>query len=1353
LAAPFLFCGNCGRTTQPHLGEQVSINWANPLADGLRDFTVFVQGVGSPYNAVSGRFGSGLTNVTWKDNENADPGSFLELAGSQPHYDLGNRELRILPPYSIAVRGHADPELDIQTGETASTLNGIRAIFGTATIQVTHGDDLGTSSASHRRITWTGSFPGTVATFGVSIRRGDAVQIDGDLYIDGYLSSVSPAFAGSDSDGLAYNDTGQGLVGLSNGSHIGDYYCYGIWERELSPQEHADFAANPWQLLVGSLEATYDLTEGNPPILPFEHTGYTTKPSWGQQQSLDRSNPLAEQLYSFGIIVDGAGVPYDMAAERFCANLTNAAWKDDETGEVYLDFTSTFPHFDLNNPALLDIRPPMTFACLVSTQDTENVTALIQTQDFADTEVNQYGIQMDFRMDGATDELRLHLGSGLGTGGTQYRNMIWQNVVDALVDVQTMVGITMFKGVNTPVIADYYLDGVLGTVTGTAGGSATAYDPLDPVGNIVGRVGDSDQSAIGNFYLWAIWNRPLSPQEHAEFANNPWQLVRRGFSAPPALLGGPAIIAVPDGTLSLAGVTPKLAIGLAPTSGTLTLAGVQPQLLLSLIFAPPAGILTLAGAQVQLLFDQERTPTAGVLSLAGAQVALNQFFRTPSFGTLGLAGQPVSLSIGLRPGPGILTLAGQQALLPGAEINPAAGVLGLAGQQAIRTGPTNIRISQLLVEYLGSDGVPIKRQLNAHYNLDSDTAFVRHLDTAYQLPAVAPGTRQLNAHYNLPDIKFIPRFLNEQYDLKAYVPLTRQLNTDYEIPLFASVKRQLNDDYDLPIFAPATRHLDTDYDLPIFASRTRHFDAHYDLPGITPVIRQLGAEYNLNAFLPAFRSLDGHYDLQIFLDRTRQLDGHYDLQAALDQIRQLNEQYILPDGTGVTRQLQAEYILNAFLPRTRAFDGHYDLQVFQTLRRGLDAHYDLQAFLNFTRSLDAHYQLPDGLGFIRQLSDEYVLNAFLPVLRQLDGHYDLQAFQTIQRALDTAYDLQVFDAVTRQLGALYDLQAFVARKRLLNEEYDLPAFIEAQRLLDGHYDLQAFVGVTRHLDEEYDLQTFLERIRQLNGHYDLQAFQDAIRHLNGEYDLQVYAQLCRHLNEQYLLDAAQVFYTWLMNLTTNAPSRYEQFPFHSLARFNQEYFGARADGIYRLDAAKDRNDITGSHTGATNQATALVDSAATFVTNNIRIGEVITNDTDGSSATVVARLSETALTTSALTGGTDNDWDTGDTYTIEHLADIAAFADTGKLSLGTNRLKRVPQAFLGEDSDGTLKISFVTDNGNTHGPYNIRASATAIKAARAKFARGIKSRYWEFKLENKDGASLLLDKIQLEVEDYQSRVK
>ena len=1058
------------------------------------------------------------------------------------------------------------------------------------------------------------------------------------------------------------------------------------------------------------------------------------KPGRGDQAQLNRQHPLARGLVGYWVLNEGgATLPRDLVSGHVASASTNVAWAEDIDG-VHLDFTGTLPHIDLNHRGMPQVFPPCCLMVLCDLTDAIGAMMPLQTNDFDDGSNTYSGITFQFNT--STNAITLHYGDG----GVP-------NSANRLTAARAGLGSTGLHhwGFNlippdTALTSDAYKDGVRSTITPTTSGTGAGivYQSNQPFGKI-GR--NATVNSTGKYYFAAIWNRTLSDAEHASMAANPWQVLKGARRRQTFLLSqnNPSF-----GTLTLAGQSVKLEIGLSPTSGTLTLAGVQAQVAVGPNIAPTVG--------QQIRLEINLAPIVGVLSLAGVQVSLNDLNVTPSAGTLGLAGQPISLSIGLRPGTGILTLSGSP-FTANQFFDPKVGTLGLAGGQVVTTGPTNIRISQILVEYLGSDGVPIKRQLNAHYDLDSNLHLTRQLNTDYDLPDITPLQRSFDAHYDLPDIKFIPRFLNEQYNLNALAPLTRQLNTDYEIPIFASVKRQLVGHYGLPIFAPFTRHLDTDYDLPIFASRTRHFDAHYDLPDITSVIRQLTGEYNLNAFLPAFRSLDGHYDLQVFLERTRQLDGHYDLQAALDHIRQLNEQYILPDGTGVTRQLQAEYILNAFLPLNRQLNEDYGLQAFQSLRRNLDTHYDLQAFVNFTRSLDAHYQLPDGLGFTRQLSDEYILNAFLPVLRQLDGHYDLQAFQTIQRALDAAYELNAFDAVTRQLGALYDLQAFVARKRLLNEEYDLQAFIEAQRLLDGHYDLQAFVGVTRHLDEEYDLQTFLERIRQLNGHYDLQAFQDAIRHLNGEYDLQVYAQLCRHLNDQYLLDAAQVFYTWLMNLTTNAPSRYEQFPFHSMARFNQEYFGARADGIYRLDAAKDRNDITGSHTGAVDQATALVDSAATFVTKNIRIGEVITNDTDGSSATVVARLSETALTTSALTGGTDNDWDTGDTYTIEHLADIAAFADTGKLSLGTNRLKRVPQAFLGEDSDGTLKISFVTDNGNTHGPYNIRTSASAIKPARAKFARGIKSRYWEFKLENKDGASLLLDKVQLEVEDYQSRVK
>ncbi len=78
----------------------------------------------------------------------------------------------------------------------------------------------------------------------------------------------------------------------------------------------------------------------------------------------------------------------------------------------------------------------------------------------------------------------------------------------------------------------------------------------------------------------------------------------------------------------------------------------------------------------------------------------------------------------------------------------------------------------------------------------------------------------------------------------------------------------------------------------------------------------------------------------------------------------------------------------------------------------------------------------------------------------------------------------------------------------------------------------------------------------------------------------------------------------------------------------------------------DTNVVTGSHTGGNNEATVLTDSAADFINHGVEVGDTITNDTDSSSGVITA-LTATTITVAALAGGTDDDWDTNDTYSID----------------------------------------------------------------------------------------------------------
>lgn len=76
----------------------------------------------------------------------------------------------------------------------------------------------------------------------------------------------------------------------------------------------------------------------------------------------------------------------------------------------------------------------------------------------------------------------------------------------------------------------------------------------------------------------------------------------------------------------------------------------------------------------------------------------------------------------------------------------------------------------------------------------------------------------------------------------------------------------------------------------------------------------------------------------------------------------------------------------------------------------------------------------------------------------------------------------------------------------------------------------------------------------------------------------------------------------------------------------------------------DTNIATGAHTGGNNEA-VLADSAGDFINKGVEVGDTVFNDTDGSQAIVTAVTATTV--TGILSGGTDDDWDTSDAYSID----------------------------------------------------------------------------------------------------------
>ena len=73
--------------------------------------------------------------------------------------------------------------------------------------------------------------------------------------------------------------------------------------------------------------------------------------------------------------------------------------------------------------------------------------------------------------------------------------------------------------------------------------------------------------------------------------------------------------------------------------------------------------------------------------------------------------------------------------------------------------------------------------------------------------------------------------------------------------------------------------------------------------------------------------------------------------------------------------------------------------------------------------------------------------------------------------------------------------------------------------------------------------------------------------------------------------------------------------------------------------------LTYAATGATS-GTILQDSAARFIDDNVQVGDLVTNDTDGSTSTIVSIDSQTQITTTTLTGGTDDTYESSDVVYI-----------------------------------------------------------------------------------------------------------
>lgn len=123
-------------------------------------------------------------------------------------------------------------------------------------------------------------------------------------------------------------------------------------------------------------------------------------------------------------------------------------------------------------------------------------------------------------------------------------------------------------------------------------------------------------------------------------------------------------------------------------------------------------------------------------------------------------------------------------------------------------------------------------------------------------------------------------------------------------------------------------------------------------------------------------------------------------------------------------------------------------------------------------------------------------------------------------------------------------------------------------------------------------------------------------------------------------------------------------------------------------------NVGGTHTGAAD-ASVLTDSTASWTTDQW-IGYTIKNTTDGSYGQITANTSTTI--TATLYGGTENDWDNGDSYLIAQ-------------GLNSDSAQGISHRFLikvrnaGADIDGRRILGTTRRFGNTYGEFFINGSS------------------------------------------------
>ncbi len=414
--------------------------------------------------------------------------------------------------------------------------------------------------------------------------------------------------------------------------------------------------------------------------------------------------------------------------------------------------------------------------------------------------------------------------------------------------------------------------------------------------------------------------------------------------------------------------------------------------------------------------------------------------------------------------------------------------------------------------------------------------------------------------------------------------------------------------------------------------------------------------------------------------------------------------------------LSTDYTLNAYEAKENAIvSGNYELQAFVELTGGGTVGYSLNAFITLDGINEANYAL-NAFGAAEQVfHSEYELQVYLLAQGFQDGLYDVEAYVDLLVHAVSSYDLNVFEASENAIAtSAFDLNAWEAREVAAGAHYALITFVQSTGHLSAEYALRAYEQFTEKYGVHYDI-TALQLLQGFTDHrYSINVITLAQLQIGAHYDLNIFEAFDGFVDSASVLNA------------------YQQENGFTDGQYGISVYVAKngfADAQYALEALL---ELTGYGDG-----TYLLDTTQELFTWVINHNTGAPSRYENYDFDAFAQIGQDYL--AARGDGIfllDGDDDGG--------TEIDAIATIGRTDFDEPSLKRVTAAFLGLNSAGQAHLTIRTDQDITTGPYKLRQTPAASTTERAKFRRGIKSRYWEVDIENVDGGDLQIKSAELE---------